>query len=129
MSIRKATIVLLAAVAISSVASADVLWDQSDYDLTVPGFFNSVSGSPPFGLTHHAVSDITVGEGGWYVNKISAYFGAADPMWGDGITEGHLHVYAKTGPLPIDGLDDPTLSPMVSMSALCIAMASAKAGS
>jgi hypothetical protein len=108
---------VLAVALVSSVASADVLWDQSDYDLTVPGFFNSVSGSPPFGLTHYAVSDITVGDGGWYVSKISAYFGAADPVWGDGITEGHLHVYAKTGPLPIDGLDDPTLSPMISMSA------------
>jgi hypothetical protein len=99
-------------------ADADILWDQSDFDAFGPGFFNVDAGSPPFGMTVFAVNHVTVDASGWAVDSISAYFSALDPVWGAGIIEGYLHVFDKTGPLPIDGVDDPAASPMVAMSAV-----------
>lgn len=99
---------------LAQVASSDTLWDQSDYDVAGMGFFNSESGSPPFGSTNHTVNDVTV-ECGWLVESITIYFSAVDPGWGGAITQGYLHVYPKTGALPVE---DPTASPLVPMSAV-----------
>ena len=100
----------------ASAASAAVLWDQSAFDLGAPGFFDSVSGAPPFGLTVHAVNDVVVGPGGWTVDTIETYFGSIDATWGTAISSGHLHVFPKTGALP-DAIHDPTASATVPMSA------------
>jgi len=94
-----------------------VLFDQSDFDPWGPGFFNSESGMPPMGITQYAVNDVTVGATGWTIDSITTYYSALDPAWGTAITQGYLHIFAKSGPLPIDGVDDPTTSPLVSMSA------------
>jgi len=115
--VKKAMFAAMIAILAVGSANAEVLLDQSDYDPWVPGFFNSESGSPPFGLTQYAVNDVTVDEAGWHVHSISLYFGAADPAWGDGIFEGRLHVFDKSGPLPMNGFDDPTISPIVPMTA------------
>jgi hypothetical protein len=115
MNARLAMLVLLCVGLIAPAASADVLWDQSDFDAFGPGFFNSDSGAPPFGMTNFAVNDVTV-ECGWNVQSITIYFSALDMAWGEGIVEGYLHVFPKLGPLPIDGTDDPTASPSVPMS-------------
>jgi len=111
-------IVLAAALVMAQSAAADILWDQSDYDAFGMGFFNADAGAPPFGMQVHTVSDVTVDAAGWTVQSVSTYYSALDMVWGDGITQGYLHVYDKTGPLPIDGADDPTLSPIVDMSAV-----------
>ncbi len=107
--------VMMLMIVISS-ASADVLWDQSDYDVASAGFFNAISGAPPFGMTVYSVSHITVDGAGWDVDAISVYFSALDPAWGDGITQGSLHIFDKTSTLPVDGVDDPVLSITVPMS-------------
>jgi hypothetical protein len=112
MTALSAVVLLLA-----QTASADVLWDRSNYDAFGPGFFNVDAGSPPFGLTVHTVNHVSVGGAGWTVQSITTYYSALDPAWGTGIVNGYLHVYDKTGPLPIDGSDDPTASPLVAMSA------------
>ena len=108
--------VLCVVVLLASVASADVLWDQSDYDIWGMGYFNSESGSPPFGMTWHGANDVTVADG-WNLDSITSYYSALDPAWGTAITQGYLHVFPKTGPLPVE---DPTLSPIVPMSGVLL---------
>lgn len=97
-------------------AGADVLWDQSDFDMFGAGYFNSVSGDPPLGVTMYGVNDVTVGGEGWHVESISTYYSALDPGWGSAITEGKLHVFPKSGPLPVDSTDDPAASMTVPMT-------------
>ena len=98
------------------IAGAVVLWDQSTLDPSGNGFFNSISGSPPFGLTIHTVDDVTV-DGSWVVTSITTYYSRIDPNWGGAISQGRLHVFPKTAPLPLNGTDDPAASPTVAMSA------------
>ena len=106
------TAILCVALMVAQVASADVLWDQPKDDAWMMGWFNSESGGPPFGMTWHGANDVTVA-GGWNVDSITSYYDALDPAWGTAITEGYLHVFPKTGPLPVE---DPTLSAVVPMS-------------
>ena len=111
----KFALLLLAVLSLAvTPALADVLWDQSDVDDFGAGFFNSISGSPPFGSTIYCVSDVTVPASGWEINSITVYFSALDPAWGDAISQGALHIWPKTGPMPIQ---DPALSPLVPMTA------------
>ncbi len=110
---------VVASVAIfAQTATADILWDQSDFDVWGMGFFNADAGAPPFGMAVHSVNHVTVPGGGWNVDSISTYYSALDAFWGDGITQCYVHVYDKTGPLPIDGTDDPSVDPLVPMSAV-----------
>jgi hypothetical protein len=106
---------LLAALALTAVAGADVLWDQSDYNGDGPGYFNSESGSPPFGMTMFTLNDIVVDEA-WHVTSISTIWSILDPNWAN-LSEGYLNVFPKTGSLPAEG-DDPTLGTLVPMSAV-----------
>lgn len=110
------TTLAAAALAIATAVPAETLWDQSNYDLFGAGFFNSVSGSPPLGITNYAVSDVTVDGSGWRVESISTFYGLIDPNWGIAISEGYLLVYPKTGPLPVDGADDPLAAALVPMT-------------
>lgn len=107
---------LVAALTLTANAHAEVLWDQSTFDPFGPGFFNSESGEPPLGITMHTVSDVTVDGGGWTIDSITTYFSSIDPGWGFGIVDGYVHVFPKTGPLPVDGTDDPTMSAVVAMT-------------
>jgi hypothetical protein len=116
----KAILTILAALAIlAAPVSADVLWDQSDYDPFGAGFFNSVSGGPPFGITNFVVSDVTVDGSGWNVSSITTYYSFLDVTWGTAISEGHLCVFPRTGPLPL-GTDDPTTTVVVPMTGVDI---------
>ena len=109
----KLTLAAVLVLAMASAASAQVLWDQSDFDAFGPGFFNSESGSPPFGITSHTVNHITV-PGPWHMTRISVFFSATDPGFGAGIFQGYLHVWPKTGSVPTE---DPMTSPVVLMTA------------
>jgi len=103
------------ALALGGVATADVLWDQSEFDPFGAGYFDSESGAPPLGITMHAVSDVTVGGAGWMIDSITTYYTGLDPAWGPAITQGYLHVFSKTDVLP-GAADDPTASPLVTMA-------------
>lgn len=98
--------------AMATSASAQVLWDQSEFDAFGPGFFNSESGSPPFGSTQHTVSDVNA-PGAWHMTRITIYFSALDPAFADGIFQGYLHVWPKVGPMPGE---DPTASPLINLA-------------
>jgi hypothetical protein len=68
----KAILTTLAVLAIlSAPAGAAVLWDQSSLDEFGAGYFNSVSGGPPFGVTMYGVNDVTVTGPGWSVDKVT----------------------------------------------------------
>jgi len=116
MNWRSASLAALLLALLVRPVAADVLWNQSDYDAFGAGFFNSVSGGPPFGLTVYTVGDVTVGGTGWHVEKITTYYSRIDPNWGIGITQGFLHVFPKTGALPVDGTDDPAASTPVTLT-------------
>jgi hypothetical protein len=109
---------ILAALALTaSAAGAAVLWDQASFDPWGAGYFNVVAGGPPFGMTVYTVSHITVDPGKqWTIDSITTYYSALDQGWGDVIYQGHVHVFPKTGPLPVDGVDDPAASTLVPMS-------------
>ena len=104
---------VVAVFAMVSGASAQVLWDQSDINAFGPGFFNSESGSPPFGSTTHTVTDVTA-PGAWNITRITVYFSAVDPAFADGIFQGYLHVWPKVGPTPVE---DPTADVLVPLAA------------
>ena len=101
---------LAAAFVVGQAAMADVLWDQSDVDLSVPGFFDHENGGPPFGMTVFTVSDITVTGQGWNLSSVSTYYSTI----GDFVAgEARLHIFNTTGALPSNDLDDPTVSSIV----------------
>ena len=101
---------LAAACTLGYAANADVLWDQSDVDLSVPGFFDHENGGPPFGMSVYTVNDIAVTGQGWNLTGISTYYSAI----GDFVAgEARLHIFEKTGALPSNDLNDPTLSTIV----------------
>mgnify|MGYP003572662486 CR=1 FL=1 len=111
---KRLSLVLAAAIvfAMASAASAQVLWDQSDFDAFGPGFFNADAGSPPFGSNTHTVNHVTA-PGAWNITKITAYFTGTDPGFAAGIFQGYLHIWPKVGPMPSE---DPTASPLVLMT-------------
>ena len=72
------TILLLVLVATS--AFADVLWDQPYESEEAGGFFNSESGSPPFGSTNYSMADVTVGvDNEWLIDSITTVRVVARP--------------------------------------------------
>lgn len=94
-----AAAVLLAGCA--ATASAGILWDQSALNWNGNGFINTISGTPPFGATAYAASDVTVPAGGWTVNSVSMYFTCFDFNWDTvGGTTGRLYIQPKTGSMP-----------------------------
>lgn len=114
----KLTVLLVAVAMIASSAAADTLWDQSDVAPFGAGYFNSISGDPPFGITVYAVSDVTV-DNEWLVTDIVQYYSAVDQNWGLGIFQGVLTIIPKTGPTPAPG-DDPATGIMVPMTATVV---------
>lgn len=116
----KATIALaLVTAALSQSAHADLLWDQSDFNQLGNGYYNSVSGSPPFGSTQYVVSDVTV-IGSWHVESVTTYFNAINPSWGDAISEGYLHIFPKTASAPITGTDIPAAGATIPMTGVSV---------
>ena len=87
------------AVGCASAARADILWDQSSLGWSSNGFYNTISGAPPFGSTAYAASDVTVPAGGWQVNSVSMYFTCFDFSW-NSETTGRLYIQPKTGAMP-----------------------------
>jgi len=116
--IMRRLILLITILAFAQMASAEVLWDQSDFDPWGAGFFNSESGAPPMGMTVHSVSDITVPDGyDWFIDSITTYYSGLDMFWSDAIIEGYVHLFPKTGALPTE---DPTASAMVPMTGVFV---------
>jgi hypothetical protein len=105
----------LALLAVAAPGRSEILWDQSNYDVFGGGFFNSVSGGPPFGVTMFAVSDVTVTGSPWQVDTIETFYSMLDQSWGFAISQGHLHVFPKTGAMPAP-TDDPVASVLVPMT-------------
>ncbi|NUQ68134.1 MAG: hypothetical protein HUU18_07645 [Phycisphaerales bacterium] len=87
--------------ALAGAAQAQTtLWDQSQLDWNASGFYNSISGSPPFGSTVYTVADVTVPAGGWTMTSISMYYSQILGDWSQSVTQGRLYVQPKTGAMP-----------------------------
>ena len=104
----KKILLTLAALAIAaSGASAEVLWDQSDYDdVNLFGIWNSESGCAPFGGTFHVANDIQL-DVQVTINTISTYYTNYSFEFA-GTSEAYLWIGLKSGNLPITGTDNPS---------------------
>lgn len=95
---RIAALAAAALLAAATVASADVLWDQSTIDPAGPGIVGS--NSPGFGgFLAHTVNDVTVPAEGWHVTSITCYYGGFNYAW-TGLSSGFVNIQPKTGALP-----------------------------
>jgi hypothetical protein len=104
---------LISVLALAGSATAEVLWDQSGLDPNQNGIANSIS--PGFGgFVIYAVGDVTVDGSGWHVDSITQYYSSWNFDWLAAIANGSLHVFPKTGPLPVG---DPATSATVTMTA------------
>ncbi len=101
----KKLLIALAVVSLfATVATAEVIWDQSEFD-TGYSMWHSESGCGPFsGATIHLANDIQIYDQ-VTVNQITTYYTmGAHPM--DYVTEAYLYIGLKTGSLPVDGVDE-----------------------
>ena len=94
--------------------NAEILLDQSDYNLDVPGFINAYAPGP-MGMQTFSVNDITVGENGWVIQSITSYVNALGG-YDDLVNSGYLNIFPKTGPMPVDGVDVPTIDVVVDLT-------------
>lgn len=92
---------------LTGVASAAVLWDQSDYNSEWSGLINSQSGcvNAFSGVTYYTASDITVYDEVTF-NSITVYFEGTEPQPGTAV-EAILWIAPRTGALPVYPGDDP----------------------
>jgi hypothetical protein len=90
-----------------SAAGAETLWDQSNYDPNYSGFWNSESGCAFdwTGGTIHQANDIMVYDE-VTIESISTYYDMLETGI-TGATQAYLWIAPKTGPKPVDGVDDP----------------------
>ena len=102
---KKLLLTLCLLVAMAGIATADVIWDQSDYDVNWAGYWNSETGCAPFGGTIHVANDITIFD---YVtvNSITTYYTKFDFGF-MGVNEAYLWIAPRTGALPVTGTDNP----------------------
>ena len=119
---KRSLLLGFAMLAVTSVASADTLWDQSAINDQVGGYFNSISGSPPFGLTTYTANDVTVGPAGWQVQSITVRFSGISATWGVGIAQGRITLEPKTGALPVG---NPHINAFVPMTATFVSTGTA----
>jgi hypothetical protein len=104
---KKLLITIAMLVMLVGVAGAEVLWDQSDYDPNYSGFWNSESGCAMdwTGATVFAANDIRI----WdeiTIETITTYYDMLE-FGIESATQAYLWIAPKTGPLPIDGVNDP----------------------
>lgn len=98
--------VLPVILAVAGLASADVLWDQSNYDVDVAAYVDQDFGDFP-DYSSFLVVDVTTDPGGWNIASITGYFtGDATSPW-MGITQARINIFERTGALPDNVLDDP----------------------
>jgi hypothetical protein len=107
------TLGLVAAVGFAAVASADVLWDQSNYDTAANALVDQEFDDFP---TYSSYMVMDVVSTGWLVDSVSVYFTSDyGGGWG-GVNQARLNVFAWTpGSLPGAG-DDPTAGTVVPVS-------------
>ena len=98
----------------ATVAAQDILWNQTEgYQNFAMGYFNSVSGAPPMGMTSYTVNDVVVPEGGWNIGAIRTYYQVTDANWGTAISQGYLYIHPKTGSSPTEAAGTGEIIPMI----------------
>ena len=104
---KKLLLTLAALTMLTGVASADVLWDQSNFDPNWSGFWNSESGCALnwSGATVYAANDIMIGDE-VTIEKITTYYDQLE-FGIESATLAYLWIAPKAGTLPVNGVDNP----------------------
>ena len=104
---KKLMLTLAALTILATGAGAQtVLWDQSDLDLAGQwGIWDAVSGCAPFGGSIHYASDFWTGDE-VRVTSITTWYTAFN-FETESTAEAYLYIFAKTGDLPVDGVNLP----------------------
>jgi len=99
-------LLIVAVLALSaSAASATVLWDQTDVDLSASGYPDAESAGMWGTVTVYGASDFTLGSDA-IITSVTTYY-TNTGQWVPGNYTALLDVFVKTGPSPVTGTDDP----------------------
>jgi len=102
----KKLLIVIAALTLSvSTASADLLWDQSTPDPSGNSFMDSYSIGPWGDVIVYAASDFNIDVDATITSVTTFYTNTGE--WAPGNYDALLDIYPKTGPIPVDGVDDP----------------------
>ena len=101
----------IAVCAFGTVANADVLWDQSNFDAGINALVDQEFGDFPT-YSSYMVMDVMTDAGGWMLDSVTTYYTFGSGFWSNAINTGRLSIFEKTGGLPGAG-DDPSASASV----------------
>jgi hypothetical protein len=107
----KGALALVAVAAFTATATADVLWDQSNYDANINAFVDQEFDDFA-SYSSYMVMDVV--STGWTIQSVSVYFTNNMGNWAN-VNQARLNIFAKTGNLPAAG-DDPTAGSAVGVS-------------
>jgi type II secretory pathway pseudopilin PulG len=107
----KGALALVAVAAFTATATADVLWDQSNYNSGINAFVDQEFDDFP-SYSSYMVMDVV--STGWTVQSVSVYFTLGSGNWAN-VNQARLNYFAKTGNLPV-AADDPTAGATVGVS-------------
>ena len=110
-----AGLVCASAMAISGAASADILWDQSNYDTAASAYVNQAFGNFA-DFSTYMVNDITVDPGGWNVTSVTTYHTYTNGIWPLS-GQAQVNVFARDAAAPGAG-DDPSGGMVVDFTAV-----------
>lgn len=106
---------MLVVLATAGVATADILWDQTQgYETWQMGFFNVIGPPGPWGMIVYTANDVVVPAGGWNMDSVTVVFDGFDPNWANTVTMAVLHVAPKDSGTPSY---DPTTGTSVPVTA------------
>jgi uncharacterized protein (TIGR03382 family) len=108
-----ATLGLAAVVGFAAAASADVLWDQGNYDPDGVGLINQEFGDYP-SYASYMVTDVVSTD--WTIQSVSTFFTDQNGGLWTGVTQARLNIFDWVpGTLPVAG-DDPTAGAVVDVT-------------
>lgn len=102
----KKLLMIIATLTLSvSVASADVLWDQSAINPNGDSYMDSYSIGPWGDVIVYGASDFNLDVDAVITSVTTFYTNGGE--WQPGNYDALLDIFEKTGPIPVDGVDDP----------------------
>ncbi|MDY7108262.1 MAG: MYXO-CTERM sorting domain-containing protein [Planctomycetota bacterium] len=110
------TLGLAAVVGLTTAATADVLWDQSNYSTDPNALVDQEFGDFPT-YSSYMVTDV-VADTDWVIQSVSVYFTSNNGNWGQFLSQARLNIFDWVpGTLPL-AADDPTAGAVVSVGAV-----------
>ncbi len=110
----KKLLVLSLVMAAAGWASADVLWDQSNYNVDINSLVDQEFSDFPT-YSSYMVSDVTTDPAGWNISAVTTYFTKSDGSTWGGITQARLNLFDRDAALPAAS-DDPAAGTLVDVT-------------